>query len=212
MTVYSHTSPRVKLNLTQVLHVPQITKNLLSISRFIVDNNSLAEFVNGCCLIKDKVTKKILLRGVLRDGLYQLCLTGCSFQQADFASGPASQSIKHCLACNSSALVSENSALVSTNSGQSLVYNTVDVDKSCRTNVDFSCNSFNVNTASLHHNKTASLWHSNLGHPNVQVLRQVLNKMNVSCAMNDVELCESCMYGKLHQLPFPFSVSKTTAP
>ncbi|KAL5824370.1 hypothetical protein ACOSQ3_020433 [Xanthoceras sorbifolium] len=205
MAVYSHTSPRVKLNLVQVLHVPQIAKNLLSISQFIADNNASAEFVDGCCLIKDKVTKKILLRGVLRDGLYQLCLSGCSLQRADFALGAASQSIKHCLVCNSS-------GFVSTNNCQSLAHNIVDVDKSCRTHAVLPCNSFDVNTASLHHNKTATLWHSKLGHPNVQVLKQVLNKMNVSCVMNDIELCEFCKYGKLHQLPFSSSVSKTTAP
>ncbi|KAL5825255.1 hypothetical protein ACOSQ3_021318 [Xanthoceras sorbifolium] len=70
MAIYSHTSPRVKLHLTQVLYVPQIAKNLLSISWFNANNNALAKFVDGCCLIKDKVTKKILLRDVLKDGLY----------------------------------------------------------------------------------------------------------------------------------------------
>ncbi|KAL5781226.1 hypothetical protein ACOSP7_006255 [Xanthoceras sorbifolium] len=87
--------------------------------------------------------------------------------KADFASGPVSQSIKHCLACNSSDLVSANSALVFANNCPSLAHHTIDVDKSCRTHVVLRCNSFDVNTASLHHNKIASLWHSKLGHPNV---------------------------------------------
>ncbi|KAL5738814.1 hypothetical protein ACOSP7_031575 [Xanthoceras sorbifolium] len=74
--VCSHSIPIVKLKLDGVLHVPRIAKNLLGISRFTVDNNALAEFVNGCCLIKDKDSKKVLLRGTLKDGLYQLHLSG----------------------------------------------------------------------------------------------------------------------------------------
>ncbi|KAL5739288.1 hypothetical protein ACOSP7_028206 [Xanthoceras sorbifolium] len=57
--VCSHSMPTVKLKLDKVLHVPRIAKNLLSISRFTIDNNALAEFVDGCCLIKDKDSNKV---------------------------------------------------------------------------------------------------------------------------------------------------------
>ncbi|PON73930.1 hypothetical protein PanWU01x14_054800, partial [Parasponia andersonii] len=60
------------LLLKNILHVPCISKNLLSISQFTKDNNVLIEFYSDCCLIKDKSTKKILPQGTLRDGLYQL--------------------------------------------------------------------------------------------------------------------------------------------
>ncbi|KAL5767110.1 hypothetical protein ACOSP7_013687 [Xanthoceras sorbifolium] len=46
VVVCSHSMPIVKLKLDRVLHVPKIAKNLLSISRFTVDNNALAEFVD----------------------------------------------------------------------------------------------------------------------------------------------------------------------
>ena len=42
--VMSHTQAARKLFLNQVLHVPHIAKNLLSISRFTKDNNASAEF------------------------------------------------------------------------------------------------------------------------------------------------------------------------
>lgn len=44
-----------------VLHVPQITKNLISISQFTKDNDVVIEFFFACCLIKDKVTRTTLL-------------------------------------------------------------------------------------------------------------------------------------------------------
>ncbi|KAK4843082.1 hypothetical protein QYF36_003837 [Acer negundo] len=72
MSVTSHTQRTKVLHLRNLLHVPQIAKNLLGISRFTHDNNSIAEFYDGYCLIKDKITKKTLLKGTLKDGLYKL--------------------------------------------------------------------------------------------------------------------------------------------
>ena len=60
--------------LKNILHVPDITKNLLSISQFTHDNNVVIEFYSTCCLVKDKNTRVTLLEGVLKDGLYQLDL------------------------------------------------------------------------------------------------------------------------------------------
>lgn len=58
--------------LKDVLHVPDITKNLVSISKFLRDNDAVIEFHVDSCLVKDQKTNKILLRGALKDGLYQL--------------------------------------------------------------------------------------------------------------------------------------------
>ena len=60
------------LALNNILHVPKITKNLISVSKFTIDNNVIAEFFSDGSLIKDKVTKQILLKGTLKRGLYQL--------------------------------------------------------------------------------------------------------------------------------------------
>ncbi|KAL5739918.1 hypothetical protein ACOSQ2_029098 [Xanthoceras sorbifolium] len=58
--------------LMDVLYVPQIAKNLLSISKFTLDSNAYAEFTESCCILKDKSTKKVLLTKALNNGLYKL--------------------------------------------------------------------------------------------------------------------------------------------
>jgi hypothetical protein len=53
-----------------ILHVPQITKNLLSIQKFTSDNNVYVEFHPSCFFVKDPTLGKILHRGLSRHGLY----------------------------------------------------------------------------------------------------------------------------------------------
>ncbi|KAJ4711692.1 Retrovirus-related Pol polyprotein from transposon TNT 1-94 [Melia azedarach] len=60
------------LHLKDILHVPAITKNLISVSKLISDNNINIIFDKHLCLIKDKLQGKTLLQGVAKDGLYQL--------------------------------------------------------------------------------------------------------------------------------------------
>ena len=60
------------LKLNNIFHVPKITKNLLSIQKFTYDNNVYFEFHSSHCLVKDKSTHKILLKGMLKDGLYYI--------------------------------------------------------------------------------------------------------------------------------------------
>jgi len=45
------------LNLHNVLYVPEITKNLLSVSELTADNNTLVEFDANYCYVKDKISK-----------------------------------------------------------------------------------------------------------------------------------------------------------
>uniref|UniRef100_A0A803QD60 Integrase catalytic domain-containing protein n=1 Tax=Cannabis sativa TaxID=3483 RepID=A0A803QD60_CANSA len=67
-----YTDSGQQLVLKEMLLVPEIAKNLLSVSKLTHDNNVLMEFYSDCCVVKDKLTKKVLLQGMLRDGLYQL--------------------------------------------------------------------------------------------------------------------------------------------
>ncbi|WVZ03181.1 hypothetical protein V8G54_023987 [Vigna mungo] len=69
----SGTTKLNNLHLHDVLYVPKITKNLLSIAKFTIDNNILVEFNENCCFVKDKLTRKALLKGELKDDLYELC-------------------------------------------------------------------------------------------------------------------------------------------
>ncbi|KAK2449415.1 hypothetical protein QL285_008613 [Trifolium repens] len=69
---YSKLSPNVKLNLKDLLHVPTISKNLLSVSKFAKDNNVIFEFHPYKCFVKSQASRQILLEGhVGEDGLYQ---------------------------------------------------------------------------------------------------------------------------------------------
>lgn len=58
--------------LNNILHVPAITKNLLNISKLLYNNAILIEFHPTLCFVKDKNTGTILLKGIVRGGLYQV--------------------------------------------------------------------------------------------------------------------------------------------
>lgn len=70
----SFTSPlnsNVQLSLNHLLHVPSITKNLLSVSKFCHDNNVYFQFHSTKCFVKSQVNHQVLLEGELSpDGLY----------------------------------------------------------------------------------------------------------------------------------------------
>lgn len=66
-----HTQTR-NLNLNHVLHVPQATKNLVSVHRLTTDNDVFLEFHPNYFLIKDRGTKSTLLKGRCHKGLYPL--------------------------------------------------------------------------------------------------------------------------------------------
>ncbi|KAH9671717.1 reverse transcriptase Ty1/copia-type domain-containing protein [Citrus sinensis] len=53
-------------SLNHVLHVPKITKNLLSVSKLLADNNVTLKFVGTCCFVKARSTGIILLEGVVK--------------------------------------------------------------------------------------------------------------------------------------------------
>ena len=60
------------LHLNNLLYVPSITKNLVSVSKFARDNSVFFEFHPYSCFVKSQATKEVLLQGVLgKDGLYR---------------------------------------------------------------------------------------------------------------------------------------------
>ncbi|CAA0809936.1 Unknown protein [Striga hermonthica] len=60
------------LNLKNVLHVPNISKHLLSVHKLARDNNVVFEFHPYHFLIKDRATKQVLLDGRCEPGLYPI--------------------------------------------------------------------------------------------------------------------------------------------
>ncbi|KAK1577018.1 hypothetical protein Q3G72_018477 [Acer saccharum] len=201
-TVVSHTCPAKSLKLRNVLHVPHIAKNLLSISKFTQDNNAIVEFCGDCCLIKDKDSKRILLKGLLKDGLYQLELKA-EGQEADVQSrnGVVFLSNVSSSLCNKKFVISENSPCKNS-------HVTCTQQVPCVNMVANDC----VQETSVNNKNSVTLWHNKLGHPSRQVLQQVLKQLNVSCHKSDIEWCDACKLGKMHQLPFQKSDIKSTVP
>jgi hypothetical protein len=65
-----HIDPTRILSLKNVLHVPSSNKNLVSIHRFTHDNHVFVEYHPYVFLVKDLVTRRVLLRGKCKGGLY----------------------------------------------------------------------------------------------------------------------------------------------
>lgn len=58
--------------LDNILHVPIIIKNLLSVSQYAIDNQDFFEFHPNYCLVKSQNSYEIVLKGVLdKDGPYK---------------------------------------------------------------------------------------------------------------------------------------------
>jgi hypothetical protein len=66
------TSSSHSLHLKGILHVPSVTRSLLSVRRFTIDNKVFIEFHPNFFLVKDRDTRAILLSGRCHGGLYRL--------------------------------------------------------------------------------------------------------------------------------------------
>jgi hypothetical protein len=60
------------LHLRGILHVPSITRSLLPVRRFTLDNHIFIEFHPHIFLVKDRGTMEILHSGWCHGGLYRL--------------------------------------------------------------------------------------------------------------------------------------------
>ncbi|KAD6119808.1 hypothetical protein E3N88_11079 [Mikania micrantha] len=68
-------SPNKTFSLTDILHVPQIKRNLLSVQKFCHDNDVFFEFHSTFFVVKDKFTRTTLLTSPSNDGLYSITLS-----------------------------------------------------------------------------------------------------------------------------------------
>jgi hypothetical protein len=75
-------TPAHNFHLTDVLHVPHASKNLLSVHKFTYDNRVFIEFHPFFFLIKDQVTRRVLHRGRCVGGLYPLISSLASSSQS----------------------------------------------------------------------------------------------------------------------------------
>jgi hypothetical protein len=84
------------LHLNNVLHVPHVNKQLVSIHYFNIDNNTFIKLQPLFFLIKDQVSRKVLLHGPYRGSLYPLpCLPHTTEELLLSAIKPSSHR-RHC--------------------------------------------------------------------------------------------------------------------
>ena len=215
------------LKLKNILHVPKITKNLISISQFSIDNNVLVEFSSVGFTIKDNDTKNNLLQGTLKEGLYHLdCSTlksthGSShfsyhFQPILYLSSLVDNSNKvlsslHNSFCQDDFVSNKSQYLSEKNKCNSQIASSVNnyVNEFCK---DVKrCNQ--VFGPVLSFDDNVKLWHLRLGHPSSCIMNKVLNCLQIpNSSYNHSFFCEACQFGKLHQTIFPASFSQTTRP
>ncbi|KAJ0850106.1 putative RNA-directed DNA polymerase [Helianthus annuus] len=89
-------SPNKTFKLSNVLHVPALKKNLLSVQQFCLDNDVFFEFHSSFFVVKDESTRTILLTGPSDQGLYTLRLPQLkSLPYVSFTSTKASSTIWH---------------------------------------------------------------------------------------------------------------------
>ncbi|KAH9783416.1 retrovirus-related pol polyprotein from transposon RE1 [Citrus sinensis] len=153
-----------KLLLKNLLFVPHITKNLLSISKLTSDNSLIIEFCGNTCFLKDKKKRTVLLEGVAMKGLYKLKLEpGSKIHQALFfvankesCSVPmsmmshCSDDLQSCFSTNSQAKVAQN----------------------------FSQNSLLSHSSTIS-STSINVLHRQLGHPSSKVMKHVLTNLSV---------------------------------
>ncbi|WKA13353.1 hypothetical protein VitviT2T_030658 [Vitis vinifera] len=69
-SLLSFSSSPLKLN--NILHAPALSNKIISVSKLCADNTTFVEFYHDFFLVKDQVSKKVLLQGQLVNGLYQV--------------------------------------------------------------------------------------------------------------------------------------------
>jgi len=62
------------LALNKLLHVPSVTKNLISVSKFCKHNHVFFEFHPNHCVVKSHATNEVLLHGSLGPDILYVCL------------------------------------------------------------------------------------------------------------------------------------------
>ena len=186
------TNTLISLTLNHVLYVPKITKNLISVSKLLVDNNVTIEFVGISCLIKARSTGIVSLEGVAKGGLYKV-------------QSPTSNS----------QFVAVNSVYLGHNKLQSLFaclpYSACEMSSSKFSQENKESYMSVVNTKVV----DVNLLHRRLGHPAIHVLKTVLNSCNKFVGVNKIQnlnFCDACQFGKNHMLHFNPVQSRSTKP
>ena len=184
------------LKLNNILLVPKITKNLISISKLTKDNNVVVEFTDSFCFVKDKVKNSVMLQGKAEKGLYKLlCVSSTKSSTL--------QSNQSLLTHVESAVLNQPISMFST------VVSKFPNKTTCCLHTEALCcqtPSCMLNTMVLH---------QRLGHLNTKVLSHVIKSCsslkNIS-GNKTIDSCVACKMGKMHKLHFPITETKTKNP
>lgn len=71
-------TPSTTLKLHNILHVPSISSNLISVQKLAANNNCTITFDDHSFVIQDKVTKHLLFQGHHTNGLYHFSVPSSS--------------------------------------------------------------------------------------------------------------------------------------
>uniref|UniRef100_A0A803QC77 Integrase catalytic domain-containing protein n=1 Tax=Cannabis sativa TaxID=3483 RepID=A0A803QC77_CANSA len=188
------------LRLNSVLHVPAITKNLVSVSQLTNDNCVFLEFHKTCCFVKDKETGKVLLKGTLKDGLYVLEQFSQESKKARVQQCESSGYSPTALSCSSHFSLH--------NVINDHLCNTTHINKENVVPINV-CNPTVLQTNTKNH---VNIWHTKLDHPSRTVLAKILPHVPHIGTIHQLEFCHACQLGKSHKQPFPSIDTKATQP
>ena len=160
------TSLGTSLSLTNVLCVPKITKNLISISKHLLDNNIIIEFSSNLCFIKDKMEGTLLAQGIAEGGLYRL------LSEAESSSQSANQ------------YLSPNSMLS--------VFSTNKIVNSSQESNSLNSGHYPASFLSLG-SESIKLLHNRFGHPNKHTLQAIIKCLPLHSVNNSsIDFCNAC--------------------
>ena len=187
------------LKLNDILLVPQITKNLISISKPTNDNDVVIEFTNNLYFVKDKVRNLIILQGKAEKGLYKLLLV---------YSNKLVPSVHQVSPVPSQSFVAES--IISTNplSMFSVVNSTLSNNAFCLHTVATFCK----NSECL---LSTSVLYQRLGHPSSKTLSNIIkacSSFKLDNKNKTFDFCDPCQIGKMYKLHFPATAFKTKSP
>lgn len=168
-----HTFCNSLLHLDNILCIPAITKNLISISKLLADNNIITEFVANLYFIKDKKKAVHLAQGIARGGLYLL------LSKNDFLS-------------NSCYRIYEPSSMLSIFNNSARTHDSTTEHNTCNKFIDNQCHVISQLIVS------GNLLHKRLGHPNKHAIRRILPHLSLNSSITLTNFCDACQYGKMH--------------
>ena len=135
------------ITLKDILLVPSITKNLISISKLTTGNNLSIEFVGNVCYVKDSLKGQVLLQGLAEKELYKLLLKSSQSPTSFVCQVSLNQPLSILSTCHVSFSVANN------------VQNKHSSSKACFQTDVFSCNSL-VNKVDLLHRRFSHPYHN----------------------------------------------------